>query len=308
MEAITFCRQLGRVSVSPAGLGAMQLPAASPRLDDAAREVSAARGPGADLAMLTNARRSELQSRGGVGPRSAWRELFLVAGIYELYSLSRRLGAGRPVTALTNAQHLLRTERWAHLAPESWLNHVVTVRPALAIPADYAYATLHFAVTPVVLIWLWRTRPDGYVSARRTLTAATLLGLVGFAAFPLAPPRMLPGFADTMAQFGHYGWWGSAASAPKGLAGLTNQYAAMPSLHVGWALWCAWQVTKHARRRTMRLLAITYPVVVVLVVISTANHYLADAVAGFVVLVLGHVVSTHTAQLVRSIPRAALRA
>jgi hypothetical protein len=207
-----------------------------------------------------------------------------------------------------NAQHLLRTEQWAHLAPESWLNHFVTSRPAVAIPVDYAYATLHYLVTPVVLIWLWRTRPDSYVSARRTLTAATLLGLIGFAAFPLAPPRMLLGFGDTMAQFGQYGWWGTAASAPKGLGALTNQYAAMPSLHVGWALWCGWQVSKYARRRTIRLLAIAYPVVMVLVVMSTANHYLADAAAGFVVLVLGHMVSSGTAHLAGGIPRTALRA
>jgi PAP2 superfamily len=72
-------------------------------------------------------------------------------------------------------------------------------------------------------------------------------GIVGYAAFPLAPPRELPGFVDTI---GRYGWWGSAASAPEGPGALTNQYAAMPSLNIGWALLFAWQVIKYGRRRS----------------------------------------------------------
>src|SRR6201999_4557984 len=125
----------------------------------------------------------------------------------------------------------------------------VAARAALAVPADYAYASLHYIVTLVVLVWLWRAHCDVYVPARRWLTAMTLLGLVGFATFPLMPPRELPGFVDTMAHYGQYGWWGTAASAPKGLGGLTNQYAAMPSLHIGWSTWCAWQISGNARRR-----------------------------------------------------------
>jgi len=121
----------------------------------------------------------------------------------------------------------------------------------------------------------------------RTLTTASLLGLIGFATAPLAPPRMLPGFIDTMARYGRYGWWDSAASAPRGLGSLTNQLAAMPSLHVGWAIWCGWMVARYAQRAWVRGLAIAYPVIVVLVVLATANHYLIDAVAGLVVLLAG---------------------
>jgi hypothetical protein len=165
--------------------------------------------------------------------RKGWHEFLFVAAIYGLYDLTRLVDAGRPATAKVNARHLLRFERHLHLSPESSLNHFVTARAFLAVPADYAYASLHYVVTLVVLLWLWRAHPDAYVPARRWLTATTLLGLVGFATFPLAPPRELPGFFDTMAHYGQYGWWGTAASAPKGLGGLTNQYAAMPSLHIG---------------------------------------------------------------------------
>jgi hypothetical protein len=183
------------------------------------------------------------------------------------------------------------------LAPERWLNHAVSTRPLLAVPADYAYATLHYAVTLVVLVWLWRAHPGAYLQARRTLTAATLLGLLGFATVPVAPPRMLPGFIDTMTRYGSDGWWGSAASAPRGLGSFTNQVAAVPSLHVGWAIWCGWMVARLAQREWVRGLAIGYPIVVVLVVLSTANHYLVDAAAGLLVLLAGYPISRTAVRL-----------
>jgi hypothetical protein len=110
---------------------------------------------------------------------------------------------------------------------------------------------------------------------------------------------MLPGFIDTMARYGHEGWWGSAGSAPKGVGSVTNQFAAMPSLHVAWAIWCAWMVARLARRAWVRRIAVAYPVVVVLVVLSTANHYLLDAVAGLVVLLAGYAVSRTALRLGR---------
>ncbi len=226
--------------------------------------------------------------RAGFWSRPAWREFALLAAVYELYTLTRRLTAGDVGVAVTNARDVLRAEHLAGLAPERWLNHAVSIRPFLAVPADYAYATLHYVVTLVVLVWMWRAHPTAYLPARRTLMAATLLGLVGFATVPLAPPRMMPGFIDTMAHYAQDGWWGSAASAPKGLGSFTNQFAAMPSLHVGWAIWCGVVVARHAQRAWVRRLAVAYPVLVVLVVMSTANHYLVDAVAGLVVLLTGY--------------------
>jgi hypothetical protein len=108
---------------------------------------------------------------------------------------------------------------------------------------------------------------------------------------------MLPGFTDTMARYGHDGWWGSAGSAPTGVGSFTNQFAAMPSLHVAWAIWCAWMVAYLAQRAWVRRLAVTYPVVVVLVVLSTGNHYLLDAVAGLAVLLAGYGLSRTAVRL-----------
>jgi hypothetical protein len=137
-----------------------------------------------------------------------------------------------------------------------------------------------------VLVWLHRVHPARYVRARRVLGLATMAALLGFWLLPTAPPRLLPGegFVDTMAAWSRLGWWGAAASAPRGLADLSNQYAAVPSLHVGWALWCAWQISSATRRRSVKALAWGYPLLTVLVVVGTANHYVLDAVAGAAVI------------------------
>ena len=92
-----------------------------------------------------------------------------------------------------------------------------------------------------------------------------------------------------MAKYAHYGWWSTAASAPRGFGGDTNQYAAMPSLHVGWAVWCGWQLVQYGEHRITRVLGVLYPLVLSIVVIATANHYLLDVLAGVAVLLLAWV-------------------
>jgi len=94
---------------------------------------------------------------------------------------------------------------------------------------------MHFAVTLAFLVWLYRRRPQAYRTARGVLLAMTLLALVGYWLYPLAPPRLMPGggFVDTVRI---WGTWGVAASEP--VTSASNQYAAVPSMHVGWALWC----------------------------------------------------------------------
>jgi hypothetical protein len=129
-----------------------------------------------------------------------------------------------------------------------------------------------------------------YRAARTWLMTSTFIGLIGFTLLPTCPPRLLSaghGFVDTMAQYSSYGWWGGAASAPKGLGGMTNQYAAMPSLHVGWALWCGVMLWRYGRTRTAKVAAVAYPLLTTIVVMGTANHYFLDAVAGAAVMGVG---------------------
>jgi len=234
----------------------------------------------------------------------AWRELALLGAVYLLYTQTRLLTGGSHEQAMSNARAVLKAERGLGLAPERWLNHLFSARQYLAIPSDYAYASLHYVVTLAVVIWLWRAHPRAYLAGRRTLVTATLVALLGYWLLPLAPPRMLPGFVDTMARYGGYGWWGDSASAPKGLGALTNQLAAMPSLHVGWAIWCGWQLWRHAKHGISRTFGVVYPLLAVVVVIGTGNHYLADAVAGLVVLLVGGVLTRFGTSLWRRFRRA----
>jgi hypothetical protein len=220
--------------------------------------------------------------------RRALRELVLLAVLYVGYSAARMLGDADLAGAVANAESLLRIESVLHLDLEIWANRALQDVPLLALLASYWYAALHYLVTPVVLITAYRRAPHRYRQLRSTLVAGSALGLVGFTLLPMAPPRMLPGYVDTLATTADSGWWGTDASAPKGLGGLTNELAAMPSLHVGWALWCAWVVLLLSRTTWVRGLAVSYAAVTVLVVVVTANHYVLDAVAGGAVMLAGH--------------------
>lgn len=217
-------------------------------------------------------------------------ELPLLAVVYLLYSGIRLLIRGETGAAVRNGVDILHSEQLVHLDPEQWFNRLFAHHAVLGIPADFAYASLHYIVTPAVLVWLWRRHKAHYRPARTWLLISTLIGLVGFTVLPTAPPRLLGGghgFVDTMAEYSSYGWWGADASAPRGLGHLTNQYAAMPSLHVGWSLWCGLILLRLGRHWLVRTLGIAYPVVTTLVVLGTANHYLMDTVAGVMVMGIG---------------------
>lgn len=206
----------------------------------------------------------------------------IAAGCYAGYDAVRGLITARTGRADADGRSLLHWEQAVHLDPERWLNGVFDALPVLAVPACYVYATLHFLITPAVLIWVYASRPAAYRPARTVLAVTTLTALVGFWRYPTAPPRLLPGggFGDTLALFGRWGWWGADTSVPGPVAALANQYAAMPSLHVAWACWCAATVYRLTAGRTARVLAVGYPLLTTAVVLGTANHYLLDVVAG----------------------------
>src|SRR3954469_5180334 len=218
-----------------------------------------------------------------------WVEIGLVLGLYVAYEVSRGMQSASVPDAERTGWALLHWEQRWHLAIEAPLNTGLQHLPVIAVFFGYFYATLHFVVTPVVLVYLYRCRPDSYRSARTALVLATALALIGYFMLPTAPPRLLTGgtFTDTMASFSNWGWWGGEGSAPRGLGGLTNQLAAMPSLHVGWALWSGWCLARYARTRTVRILGVLYPLATTLVVMSTANHYLVDALAGSLLVITG---------------------
>ena len=213
-----------------------------------------------------------------------WHEILLAATLYVCYDAARGLSGGGVARAERDGWDILDLERALHLDPEGWLNLHLQSFPLLAVPACYVYATLHFVVTPWVLVWTFRHRRATYAAARTTLALTTAGALIGFWLFPTAPPRLLAGggFQDTLASPSGWGWWGSETSIPRGAAALANQFAAMPSLHMAWAMWCAATVFVHVRSRRVKVLAAGYPILTAAVVLATANHYALDVVAGVV--------------------------
>jgi PAP2 superfamily len=215
------------------------------------------------------------------------RELGLIVLLYVGYSLARMVADADLGTAVVNADALLDLEGMLGLDVERAANEALMSVPGLALASSYWYSLLHYVVTPAVLFWVYRSHSGRYRRVRNALVTGTAIGLVGFVVVPMAPPRMLPGYVDTLAATSEHGWWGGQASAPRGLGSLTNQLAAMPSLHVGWALWCAWVVLLCTRVTWLRLAAVAYAVGTTVVVVATANHYVLDAVAGAAVIAVG---------------------
>ena len=220
---------------------------------------------------------------------SWWREIVLIAVLYSAYEVSRGLGDVSFRAALSNGRAIFHLERMWHLDPERVLNEAISQATWIAVPASYFYSVMHYLVTPAVLVWMYRRHREHYAPARTALAISTAVGLIGYLLLPTAPPRMLAhsGLRDTLADTSGYGWWGGEGSVPRGFGGFTNQFAAMPSLHVGWAIWCGALIAMYARRRWVKALGIMYPVATTVVVMATANHYLLDAVAGAVVIGIG---------------------
>ncbi|MGW7264718.1 phosphatase PAP2 family protein [Streptomyces sp. NPDC054842] len=219
-----------------------------------------------------------------------WTELPLIVLVYACYSAGRLLARGDVAGAVDHGLAILRVEKVLHLNAEHPLNRLFTHHAWIGVPADFWYASLHYLVTPLILVWLFRSRAVRYRAARTWLMTSTFIGLIGFTLLPTCPPRLLAashGFVDTMAQYSDYGWWGGEASAPRGLGGMTNQYAAMPSLHVGWSLWCGVMLWRHGRTPAAKAAGVAYPLLTTIVVMGTANHYFLDAVAGAAVMGAG---------------------
>jgi hypothetical protein len=219
------------------------------------------------------------------------REVILLAALWIGYSASRMLADKDFGVARRRAADILDVERLLHLDLESSVNSALSAVPSIAVPMSFWYASLHYIVTPAVLAFIfWKHRSD-YRRARNGLVIGSAIGLAAYVVIPTAPPRLMGGYVDTLAQSAAYGWWSGHASAPAGLGGLTNELAAMPSLHVGWTVWVAWAMWRYVKR-TGHVLSLLYVAGTTLVVVATGNHWLLDAIAGAAVVGIGIAVAT----------------
>jgi hypothetical protein len=212
-----------------------------------------------------------------------WQEIAIIAFGYWVYTMGRNAIPEQESIARRHGRSIQHLQDVLHLNWELSFNHWVATNEWLAQTMDYYYSTMHFIVTIGVMVWLFARRSHIYRGARTVVVGTTLLALAGFYLYPTAPPRLLPRFdyVDTVVKF-HT--WGSLADPD--IAQHSNQFAAMPSLHIGWALWSGIAIFLCARRMWVRLLGLAHPLATFVVIIGTANHFILDAVAGVLILVV----------------------
>jgi hypothetical protein len=218
----------------------------------------------------------------------AAREVLLLGILYVLYRAGRLVATGHEVQARANAAKVHSFEAWLPLPAETHLQRLAGDVPHLLQLANVYYVGVHFPTTIAFLVWgfVRRPRPE-YVWARNVLVTVTGLALVIELLFPLAPPRMFPqwGFVDTMTTIGPSAYDGAGAS-------LANQYAAMPSLHIGWALTLA-VVVHRTGPLVLRVLTKVHATATVFVVVITANHWWMDGIVVAALLALAVGVAPH---------------
>ncbi|HEU5081876.1 MAG TPA: phosphatase PAP2 family protein [Acidimicrobiales bacterium] len=252
-----------------------------------------------------------------------WKELLFIGGFYLVYSFVRNLFGSAPsgddidaTAAFQHARQVIDIEKALGLYFEAHLQRWYLDLPALGLIRfwNIFYGTAHFVVTAGALFWLYRTDKPRYPRWRNTLALTTAVALVGFASYSLMPPRLLdapgpygacrihspeaaaqaPAGADRFEGCDRYGYvdtivvhGGWISYDDDKAAGLTNQYAAMPSMHIGWATWSALVLAPMARRRWAKALVWSYPVLTLFAIMVTANHYWIDAVGGLAALAVG---------------------
>jgi hypothetical protein len=208
-------------------------------------------------------------------------ELLLVAGLFLAYKAGRLLTAGNVGEAAAHASAVWHLERLLRLPSELAIQHTVLSQQWLTSAADNYYAYVHFPATIACLLWLYLRRPAFYRRTRQILAGLTATALLVQLAYPLAPPRLTPGtgLLDTGTLYG------PAVYGPPATDTLSNQYAAMPSLHVGWAIVVAVALVAATRNR-LRWLWLAHPVITLSVVVATGNHYWLDAAVAMALLVV----------------------
>ncbi|MFK4222349.1 bifunctional glycosyltransferase 87/phosphatase PAP2 family protein [Streptomyces sp. NPDC019890] len=211
-------------------------------------------------------------------------ELLVIRVGYSAYSHIRAAATGGVTAAEEHGRQIVSAEQALGIDIEHWVNHaVVKVKWAEAF-FNFYYTSFHFIVPLTILGVLYVRRPSDYRWARASLAFATLLALLGFWLYPLAPPRLMPGmeFIDTV-----HGPQDLANPDYGAMTAVTNQYAAMPSLHFGWSLWCGLIVLVLAPKLWMKLLALLHPLFTVCAIVATANHWVLDAAGGAAVVGAG---------------------
>ncbi len=222
-----------------------------------------------------------------------WREAIIAILVYTVYESIRNQNKAHPGKAFENAKRIISWQESLGIYHEKSIQDWALHFTPLVIVANYFYGSAYMIVTIGSLIWLYQKRPEHYRLWRTTLAIGTLIGLIGFAAFPLMPPRLLDvmgdgqhvyGYVDTLVKYPTF--WSFESET---MQSISNQFAAMPSLHCGWSFWCFAALFPLVKSWWAKVLITLYPIATVAVVVLTGNHYFLDAVGGLLIFVLGYI-------------------
>jgi len=210
-------------------------------------------------------------------------EVATLASLYGVYELVRGQSHATLGAARAHTDDVVRLERDFHVFGEHAFQRAIHALPGLPTLLGIAYITLHFLGTATVLVWLHRRHRDTFPIVRNTLIVSTAVALVVYVLFPVAPPRLSGlGFADTVSQGAHVNLSSNM------LGSLYNPFAAVPSLHFGYALLVGVTVGVVATRRWVRALGFAYPAFMLLTIVGTGNHFFFDAAAGGIVVAVSY--------------------
>ena len=215
-------------------------------------------------------------------PRRGVVEVVTLASLYGLYEVVRGQGHATLAVAREHTDDIVALERHVHVFGERALQNGVHSLPGLPTLLGIAYIVLHFIGTALFLVWLHRTHRRHFPLVRNTLIGATAIALTIYVLFPVAPPRLAGlGFVDTVSK-------DTKVNLSSDLLGnLYNPFAAVPSLHFGYALLVGVSLGLLARRRIVRIIGWSYPAVMLLIVVATGNHFFFDAFAGALAIGIG---------------------
>ncbi|CAB4873014.1 MAG: hypothetical protein F2799_04220 [Actinobacteria bacterium] len=215
----------------------------------------------------------KLLPKGGV---DALRQVGLFAACYMAYQMVRGLADGSEATAFWNANQVINLENSLHVFVEPSVQAWSRGNDIVIGFADWMYVNSHYVITFSTLIFIYMRRNASFYFVRNMFLAAMTFALVGYAAYPTAPPRLMPewGFSDTIALT-----TGSHVDNQK-ISALINLYAAVPSMHVCFSLMIGGSMFALTNRKWTGRLWLLYPLLVTWVVVATGNHYLFDAVLG----------------------------
>jgi hypothetical protein len=229
------------------------------------------------------------------GPIDLMRQIALFAAAYYVYRLTRGFAddPAAATTAFANARDLIDIERTLHVFIEPSVQTFVSGERWLMDVAAWLYINAQTSVTLGALVWIYLRRNPSFYFVRNMFLVAFGIALVGYTVFPTAPPRFLPewGFIDSVAQFTGVPQDSVAVDA------LFNPYAAVPSMHAGFALMIGWPLARLVKPRWLKVFWASYPLIVTFVIVATANHFLADAFLGAVTAGLGAIAARWLARV-----------